>query len=107
MTASTALRRIDAELRWQLARAEAAGRFLAVIVGIEERDPAAAGSMEIPPRLKGVLDRVSLLTGAAPEDVNLMASVATAYVSGPAPFIRELLDQPEIVAAMPAAPSGL
>ena len=48
-----------------------------------------------------VLDRVHEQTGLAPDDVNVLKNLGMFAVRASAPFVRALLDQPEIAEAMP------
>jgi len=52
-----------------------------------------------------VLDRVRKLTGLEHGDANVLKNLGMFAVSAPVPFLKVLLDQPEIAEAMPTRTS--
>jgi hypothetical protein len=96
--------RIDPELLRQLAVAELTGCDLACIVSVQQT-PEAGDPEKLQCSVGALLGRVALDTGEQAEDVNVMALMATAYVSGSASFLRDLIARPEILAAVAANPT--
>jgi glyoxylase-like metal-dependent hydrolase (beta-lactamase superfamily II) len=94
-------RRADDELRQQLAQAAADGIPVeAVFVlrsppGRPAPDPAQTDALA-----RELVDRVRRSTGHSPQDVNVFRNLGRFVVSADATFVRELLAQPEIDAAI-------
>jgi hypothetical protein len=50
------------------------------------------------------VDRASRASGEQPNDVHVMGRLSVAYVEGPESFLRELVNQPEVDAAVANEP---
>ncbi|MBK8459882.1 MAG: hypothetical protein IPL43_06600 [Micropruina sp.] len=96
--------KVDPELARQLTAAELSGHDIACIVSVHHV-PGPNGYAKWDSGVGDLLGRVGLATGEQAEDVNVMAMMATAYVSGSPAFLRSLIASPEILAAMPAIPA--
>lgn len=96
--------KVDPDLLAQLAEAEVTGASVAAVVAIRRQAGRKPDPTAIRSTLDAALARVSELTSSSPVDVNVMAYMASAYLAAPAPFVRALLQQPEIVGAVAAQP---
>jgi len=93
--------KVNPELLQQLD--QAGTRPVQAIVQLRPSGKADAGiSPEETDRLaKHVLQRVAEAVGSAASRVNVLRNLGTAIVEADADFIRSLIEQPEVIAAMP------
>lgn len=95
---------IDPDLAAQLREAEDTGSPVAAVVAIRRPKGRKPDPVAVRETFDAALSRVQQLTNYSPADVNVMASMASAYVQAPAEFVRSLIEQPEIVGAVAARP---
>jgi protein-disulfide isomerase-like protein with CxxC motif len=95
-----AKRRTDPELVRQLDEAKKSGDTVEAVVQLERQ----AGTAPVPDAVRAqaerAIRRATEVSGEDPADVNVMANLATAYVSGSEKFVRELVTQPEVASAV-------
>lgn len=56
---------------------------------------------DVPPLIDEVLERVEKLSGHSPKRINVLKNVASAAIEADPDFLKVLIAQPEVVAAMP------
>jgi hypothetical protein len=66
----------------------------------DERSIPAAD--EIGSLVKSVFERAEKISGHAPQRTNVLRNVASAVVEADPSFVRALIDQPEVISAMPS-----
>lgn len=91
--------RTDPELLRQLDAAWRTGASVAAVVRLKQSGklPDAA---DVEARTEEAIRRACDATGESPEDVHVMGRIGVAYVTGPARFVRELVEQPEVTGAV-------
>jgi hypothetical protein len=91
---------IDPELTRQLDDAKTSGDAVSAVVSIKRTAGKKPDPAVIREHAQSALARASEATGEEPGDVRVMGHMATAYVSGSAAYISELMAQPEIASAV-------
>jgi len=90
----------DPELVRQLDDARVSGGTVEAVLRLQ-RQP---GERPVPSAVRDQADRAirraTEACGETPDDVHVMANMATAYVAGTERFLRELLAQPEVASAV-------
>jgi hypothetical protein len=91
---------VDPELRRQLDAAAKSGEPVRVVVQLHRAAGKPPEPAEIEAQTKAAVERASAATGERPDDLHVMGRMAVAYVCGSEAFVRELLEQPEVSAAV-------
>ena len=92
--------RTDPELIRQLDSARETGDLVQAVVRLRYPAGRAPEPEHVEEQTRRAVDRAQAASGESAADVHVMGRLAVAYVSGPEPFVRELLEQPEIAAAV-------
>ena len=92
----------DQELLRQLERAAASSEPIEAVFRLQ---PASGSQKFVPPEeveplTRELLARVEQKLGMGVKDLNIFRNLGSFVVSAGAPFLRELLEQPEIAAAV-------
>jgi hypothetical protein len=98
--------RTDPELVRQLDAARASGGSVQAVVKLQRRPGTAPDPATVESQTQRAVERATEASGLAPLDVHVLGRMAVAYVSGPESFVRELVEQPEVDAAVANEPSG-
>jgi hypothetical protein len=93
-------RRTDPELLRQLDAARASGELVQAVVTLQRTAGVAPEPAQVEAQTKAAVERAAAATGERPSDVHVMGRIAVAYVCGSERFLRELVDQPEVDAAV-------
>lgn len=95
-----ALGQIDPELLRQLDEAEVSGDRVTAVVTLSRTAGTAPNPTIVEEQTRRAVDRTTQTTGENPGDVHVMGRLSVAYVSGSEKFLREFVEQPEVVAAV-------
>ena len=98
--AGVGTKRTDPELLRQLDEALKSGKPVAAVVSLHRPAGKAPKVETIEAKTRAAIKRVTETTGEEPDDVHVMGRVGVAYVTGPARFVQELVDQPEVYGAV-------
>jgi len=95
-----ALGQTDPELLRQLDDAKQSGEPVQAVVKLRRTAGKAPVPSVMEEQTQRAVDRTTKTTGEAPADVHVLGRLATAYVSGSEKFLREFVEQPEVVSAV-------
>jgi len=95
-----ALGRTDPELARQLDEAKESGEPVQAVVKLRRTAGKAPVPSVMEEQTRRAVDRTTRTTGEEPDDVHVLGRLATAYVSGSEKFLREFVEQPEVVSAV-------
>jgi hypothetical protein len=95
-----ALGRIDPELLRQLDEAAASGDSVTAVVTLRRTPGTAPDPAVVEQQVQHAVDRTIQITGERPGDVHVMGRLSVAYMSGTERFLREFVEQPEVVSAV-------
>ena len=90
----------DPELLRQLDEARTTGEPVAAVVQLKRAKGKPADVAAIEAQTSQAIARATKATGEDPDDVHVMGHMATAYVPGSEKFLREFVDQPQVVSAV-------
>ena len=93
---------VDPELLNRLNEAETSGNEVKAAFSIRRPPGRPPNPADIQASVHAAVQRAGDTTNMAPTEVNVLSRMAVAYVTGPAPLLRALLDQPEITGAIAA-----
>jgi hypothetical protein len=97
--------RTDAELARQLDAARGTDRAVEAVVWLTPSEgDSALQADEVESAAESALRRVEEEVGSAPTTVNLLKNLGVVVVAGEEPFLRRLLEQPEVASAVANAP---
>ncbi len=94
------LSQTDPELLRQLDVAAKSGEPVQAVVKLQRTAGKAPVPSMIEEQTRRAVDRAAAATGEQPDDVHVLGRLATAYVSGSEKFLREFVEQPEVVSAV-------
>jgi hypothetical protein len=89
--------RVDPELERQLGAVAADDSLIQAVVYL---DTASQDPDEIERMARALIETVSDKTASRPRAVNVMRYLGTVALEAPAPFIRALIDEPEVASAI-------
>jgi hypothetical protein len=93
--------RMDPALSAQLDAAAADDQPVQAVIALRrDAGPAAAGGQDVGALAEDLLSRVARETGTPPVDHNVFRNLGSFVVVAPPAFVRCLLEQPEVEAAM-------
>lgn len=95
-----ALSQTDPELLRQLDEAKKSGEPVQAVVKLQRTRGKPPTPSVVEEQTKRAVDRAARTTGELPDDVHVMGRLATAYVSGSEKFLREFVEQPEVISAV-------
>ncbi|HYN71909.1 MAG TPA: hypothetical protein VES60_05355 [Nakamurella sp.] len=95
-----ALGQIDPELLRQLDDAAGSGDPVTAVVTLRRTAGTAPDPAVVEEQTTRAVDRAIRTTGEHPGDVHVMGRLSVAYVSGSEKFLREFVEQPEVVSAV-------
>lgn len=106
-----AKKRIDPRLLAQL-DAGAGVKASALVEAVVQLQPAAVGEVAPAPErteaiVRSVLARVTMKLGLEPADFNVFPNLGSFLIAASRAYLRELLDQPEVQAAVANRPGAL
>ena len=92
--------RMDPALSAQLDAAAADDQPVQAVIALRRDAGPAAGAQDVGAIAEDLLARVARETGCAPVDHNVFRNLGSFVVVAPPQFVRALLEQPEVEAAM-------
>ena len=95
-----ALSQTDPELLKQLDEAKGTDEPVNAVVRLRRKDGVAPEPAHVQEQMQRAIDRTAEATGEHPVDVNVLGRLSVAYVSGSEKFVREFVEQPEVVSAV-------
>ncbi len=95
-----ALSQTDPELLKQLDDAKGTDEPVNAVVRLRRKAGVAPEPAQVEEQMHLAIERTAEATGEYPVDVNVMGRLAVAYVSGSEKFVREFVEQPEVVSAV-------
>jgi len=90
----------DPELLRQLDEAKTSGDSVQAVVKLRRTAGKAPEPAAVEEQTQRAVDRTTQTTGEHPDDVHVMGRLSVAYVSGSEKFLREFVEQPEVVSAV-------
>jgi hypothetical protein len=90
----------DPELVRQLDEAKGTDDPVTAVVRLQRQKGVAPDPKKMQEQMQRAIDRTAETTGEHPLDVNVLGRLGVGYVSGSEKFVRELVEQPEVVSAV-------
>jgi hypothetical protein len=90
----------DPELVRQLDEAKGTDDPVNAVVRLQRQKGAAPDPKQVQEQMQRAIDRTAETTGEQPLDVNVLSRLGVGYISGSEKFVRELVEQPEVVSAV-------
>jgi len=90
----------DPELERQLQRARQSGGQVELVIKLRHRTGTLPDPDDIQAKTDRAIARAAKATGEQPADVHVIGRIASAYVSASEPFVRKLLEAPEVSSAI-------
>jgi hypothetical protein len=96
----------DPELMRQLDDAKESGEPVRAVVKMRRRPGKAPVPQDVEEQVNNAVERAARASGEQPKDVHVMGRLSVAYVEGSESFLRELVNQPEVDAAVANEPAS-